>query len=438
MVAKRDFTDRYLKAIKPAPAGKRLILWDAVVPGFGIRINERSGPQNVGAFVLVARFPGGSGNPVARHIGDYPVMSLADARSKARAWRDDIKAKIDPKVKEADRQRAEQARRDDTFGAAFDLYVQRHLSTLRTGKTVEGVMRRALVPRWGSWPLTDIRRRHVIDLIGEVARETPINANRILAYVKHFFRWAMDQDKIDASPAESVKRPTKETKRDRVLTDGEIRAMWEACGKMGAFGRAFKFMLVTGQRRTEVGSLPWREIDREKALWTLPRERAKADRSHEIPLSALAVSIIEGCPRLSECEFVFSTGRAGKARDGDQRKGRPLAGWSKAKASLDANILKTAQEEASKVGDESPEEIPEWHPHDLRRTAATHMAKIGVDRVVIAKVLNHADREVTAIYDRHRYDEQKRRALDLWGERLARIVSGSESGNVLTLRKGAA
>ena len=425
MVTKRDFTDRFLKAIKPVPTGKRVIIWDAAVPGFGIRISEKSTAQNIGAFVLVSRFPGGR-HPVARRIGDYPATSLADARTKARAWREDLTKGIDPAVKEEERRRAEQARRDDTFAAAFDQFAQRHLALLRTGKAVEQTIRRIVTPKWGDWPLSDVRRRHVIDLIDEIASETPIAANRVLAYLKTFFRWCVDRDKLETSPAESVKRPARETRRDRVLTDEEIRAIWKASGEMGPFGRAFRFMLATGQRRTEVGSITWREIDKARALWTLPRERAKADRSHEVPLSSLALSILEECPKLAGCGFVFSTGRAGKAREGEEKTACPLGGWSKAKARLDARILEAARNRANKIGDEVPKQIVEWHLHDLRRTAATHMAKLGVDRIVIAKVLNHADREITGVYDRFAYSEQKRRALDALGVELTRITADAQ------------
>jgi len=234
-------------------------------------------------------------------------------------------------------------------------------------------------------------------------KEAPIAANRVLAYLKTFFTWAVDQELIEASPAASVKRPSKEVKRDRVLTDSEIRAIWQACGALGVFGRAFRFMLVTGQRRSEVGEMTWSELDRTQRLWTLSRERTKADRAHEVQLSDLAMAIIEECQLLGD--FIFSTGRA-----------RPISGWSKAKAALDA-----------KSG------VTNWHVHDLRRTAATNMARLGVDRVVIAKVLNHAEPEITAVYDRHRYDHEKRRALDLWGERLASIIDGTDEGNVVSL-----
>jgi integrase len=253
----------------------------------------------------------------------------------------------------------------------------------------------------------------------------------VLAYLKTFFVWAVDQELIEASPAAAVKRPSKEVKRDRVLTDWEIRAIWKACGELGAFGHAFRFMLATGQRRSEVGEMTWNEIERGKRIWALSRERTKADRAHEIPLSDLAMSIIDECPKIGS--FVFSTGRSGAAKAGEPASPVAISGWSKAKAALDKSALEKARVIAIEQGERPPNTVEEWHLHDLRRTAATHMARIGIDRVVIAKVLNHAESDITAIYDRHRYDHEKRRALDLWGERLKVIVDGAESENVVQI-----
>src|SRR2546421_1707707 len=147
MATKRDFTDRFLKAIKPAEPGKRIILHDAQIPGFGIRVTERSAEENKGSFVLVTRFPG-STNPVPRRIGDYPAMSLAKARQIAREWREDLRQGVDPKSKEAER------RREDTFAAVFLAFADDHLSTLRTGTGVRRAIERHVVERWGHRPVS--------------------------------------------------------------------------------------------------------------------------------------------------------------------------------------------------------------------------------------------------------------------------------------------
>ncbi|MEJ0094843.1 MAG: tyrosine-type recombinase/integrase [Methylocella sp.] len=418
MTAKRDFTDRFLKAIKPAETGKRLIVYDAQVPGFGIRITDRSSEESRGAFVLVARFPG-SPNPTPRRIGDYPAMSLAKAREIARRWREDIQEGVDPKVKEAERLRQEARRRADTFSSAFAVFADDHLSTLRTGDFVKKVVEKRAYPHWAERPISEIKRADVNELIRSFRKEAPIGANRLLAYLKTFFSWAVDQELIEASPAAAVKRPAKENKRDRVLTETEIRAIWQACSEIGVFGRAFKLMLLTGQRRAEVGGMTWTEIDRKQKLWTLGRERTKADRAHEVPLSELALAIIDESPRIGA--FVLSTGRTAAT---------PVSGWSKAKRKLDRLAIEKVT--AAQETDGSPI-IGEWHLHDLRRTCATYLAKLGADRIVISKILNHAEGGVTGVYDRHRYDHEKRRALELWSERLAAIVDPKETTNVVTL-----
>src|SRR5262249_674966 len=161
-------------------------------------------------------------------------------------------------------------------------------------------------------------------------------------YLSKFFGWALDRDMIEASPAALVKKPGKERKRDRTLTDDEIRAIWRGCERVGVFGRAVRFMLATGQRRTEVGQAPSTEIDGAARLWRLPGERTKAGRAHEIPLSDVALGVLDASPQLGR--FVFTT-----------RGDRPISGWSKWKASLDAAVLADGAT------------VAQWGLHDLRR-----------------------------------------------------------------------
>jgi integrase len=432
MAAKRDFTDRFLKSVKPTAPGKRTIFFDAQVPGFGIRVTERSTDECKGSFVLVTRYPG-SQNPAPRRIGDYPVMSLAEAREIARQWRRDIAKGIDPKEKAAEAAREQQRLRANTFGAAFASFADDHLKTLRTGAAVEASVKNHVFPALEGRPMREIRRSEILALINRLKKESPIAANRVLAYLKKFFAWALENELIDDSPAASVKRPTaeKDRERERVLADWEIRAFWRACGEMGAFGRAFRFMLTTGQRRSEVGAATWGEIDKGEPSWTLGKARTKAKRLHDVPLSDLSLSIIDDCPKIGE--FVFASGRSGGARDGRDPRPVALSGWGKAKERLDELMLKHAKALAGAAGAEEPKEIAEWRLHDLRRTSATHMARLGVDRLVIGKVLNHAEGGVTKRYDRHRYDTEKRAALDRWALHLQAVVDGKEGGNIVAL-----
>jgi integrase len=430
MVPKRDLTDRALKALKPAAPGKRYFAWDAQVPGFGVRVTDRGSAS----FVLVARYPGAT-NPAPRQIGAYPAIELAKARQMAREWREDIAKGIDPKDKaEAAKRDVEAAKiqaerqRANTFAAAFDAFAQEHLSTLRTGDVVKGVVEKHVMPVFGKRPLAEITRAEGNDLLRTLVKKIPTGANRVRSYLRAFGAWAEDDGRIKDgdSPFANLKRLTKERARDRVLDDLEIRSIWRACADMGAFGRAVRFMLTTGQRRSEVGDMEWRELDIAKKLWTLPRERTKADRAHEVPLSALALSILTETPRLGPHVFTTRAPRRPEEGQGKPSATAPISGWSKFKDRLDRLALAELKRLA---GDDAM--LPEWHLHDLRRTAATQMARLGVDRVIISKVLNHAEGGVTKVYDRSRYEAERRAALDAWARRLEAIVDGGAASNIV-------
>jgi integrase len=329
-------------------------------------------------------------------------------------------------VKEAERQRQDARRRADTFAACFNAFAQDHLATLRTGKVVKATVEKNVFPVWAERPISEIKRIDVNELIRGFRKTAPIGANRLLAYLKKFFAWAVEQDLIEASPAAAIKKPSKENTRDRVLSEDEIKAIWQGCAELGAFGRAFRLMLLTGQRRTEVGRMAWSEIDWKQKTWSLSRARTKADRAHDVPLSDLAMSIIKECPKVGD--YIFTTGRTGPVRNG-AAKAQPISGWGKPKARLDEAIASILAKAAEGQGDDPPQ-IVEWHLHDLRRTCATYLAKLGTDRIVISKILNHAEGGVTGIYERHRYDAEKRRALELWSEHLLKLTQG-ESDNVV-------
>jgi integrase len=426
---KRDLTDRRIRALRPAPPGKRYIEPDAQVAGFGVRVTDRGHKS----FVLVARF-GGAAQPAPRSIGDYPTMSLAKARDIAREWKEDIKRGVDPRDKaEAVRRDAEAAKRvaereqANTFRAAFGAFNQEHLSTLRTGVVVAGVFEKHVMPVFGDRLLAEITRAEGNELLRSIAiaKRTPTSARRIKSYLHNFGRWCEEDGRIEESPFASLKRFGKEQARDRVLSALEIRAIWQASAAMGVFGRAVRLMLATGQRRGEVGDMEWREIDVAGRLWSLPRERMKADRAHLVPLSPLALSILNDCERERMGAHVLSTRHA---RGGHTV---PLSGWSKFKARLDPLAVKALRE---LTGDPEATMSP-WRLHDLRRTCASLMTAGGVARLTVSKVLGHAEQGVTGKhYDLYEYLNEKRLALDLWGARLAAIVEGREGpDNVVAL-----
>jgi integrase len=223
--------------------------------------------------------------------------------------------------------------------------------------------------------------------------------------------WADNEELIERNPFEGGKNPIHREERARALSATEIAALWRAWETMGApMGAFMRLALVTGQRRSEIATMERRELDLEGRLWTIPPAKSKNRKAHLVPLSALAVEILEGLPRIDD-RYVFST-----------RAGTRIFGFSKAKARA-----------ATLSG------VMTWRLHDLRRTMATRLAELGVPHPVVSKALNHSPRGVmgvTAIYSRHEYLDERREAMERWAQRLRDIVE-PPAGNVVALRAGA-
>jgi integrase len=248
------------------------------------------------------------------------------------------------------------------------------------------------MPHWADRPIDTIKRRDVIDLLDDIAASgRPVLANRTLAHVRKLFNWALEREIIEMTPAAHITAPGgKEAPRDRDLSDDEIRTLWPAFEEGGyPFGPMLKVLLLTGQRRGEVAKMRWTDIDLEAAQWNLPGEMTKNGRAHTVPLAPAVMEILQSLPRYAGA-YVFTT-------TGGER---PVSGFSRSKARIE------------KLADG---EIPQWGLHDLRRTCASGMARLGVPSDHIGRVLNHAPKGVTATtYDRHTYLPEKRRALELW------------------------
>jgi integrase len=271
---------------------------------------------------------------------------------------------------------------------------------------------RNLLPKWRNRSIASITRKDVLDLIdGIIARGAEIQANRTLARLRALFNWAIEKDRVAASPISCMKLPTQERARDRALSDEELRWLWQACDKVGwPFGPLVKLLVLTAQRRDEVGGMEWKEIDLAKRAWTIPRHRAKNDRVHEVQLSITAIEILQSLPRIGE-GLVFTT-------TGDTA----VSGFSRSKRRLDSAMLKVKR---AKFGVCEGDDIPAWTLHDLRRTAATGMARLNFPPHVVDKVLNHvsgAIRGVAAIYNRFEYLDERRAALEAWGQYVGNLV----------------
>jgi integrase len=415
-MASRKLTDAFVR--KTAPPSKRvrqLEIWDTEAPGLSLRI----GHGGKRSFYVTVRVKGKSRRRYK--LGNHPELTLLEARDQTRVTRANARKGIDPREHERELVREAERARLNTFGAVATQFVEDHAKKAapKSWSEVERKIRQDLLPDWETRPIASITRQDVRKLIREKARKAPVSANRLLSLVKQILAWAVDEDYLDASPAVKI-TPEPEIERERVLDDDEIKALWAAFETEGyPFGPLFKLLLITGQRRGEVAGMKRSELRGDD--WRLPASRTKSDTGHLVPLPLFAQEIIDETPNLGD--HLFTSGRArpessdvkAKAATGEQD--RPVVGFRRAKARCD---------KLSKVED--------WHLHDLRRTAATGMTSLGVDRLIVSKVLNHAEGGITRVYDRYAADPEKRIALDRWAQHLKTIIEGKKPAKVVKLR----
>ena len=382
---------------------RRDVRWDDAMPGFGVRVY----PTNRKAFVLSYR--NGGGRKRLLTLGTYGKdLTLDEARDKARK---ELGKVLDGKDPMAQRRKDLSA---ETFADLARLYLERHaLPNKRSGKEDERKINRELLPKWGARKAAEIRRRDVIELLDGIKdRGSPIAANRTLALVRKIYNFGIGRDIVEMNPCAQVKKPGKEQQRQRVLDDDELRAVLGAFDGLGPIvGPMFKLRTLTLQRGGEIATMRWDDVD--TGWWTIPPEYSKNGLAHRVPLSPQTLDVLKELERYKhESGWVFPS---------PTRPGQPIA-----------NIRKAARR-AQKVAD-----VKDFRPHDLRRTGASRLTGLGVSRLVVSKVLNHVESGITAVYDRHSYDAEKRHALDLWGRYVERIVAGQPApSNVVELAQAA-
>lgn len=256
-----------------------------------------------------------------------------------------------------------------------------------------------MLPLWGHRPIADIGRRDVLDLIDSIADRGAVTmARRVQGYVHRLFRWAVGRGIVEKNPAADLPRPGAETRRERVLTDTEITSIWKAADEW-PFGAIYRLLLLTGARRGEIGDLRWAELDKEEIK--LDGARTKNGKPHVIPLSKAAQAVTSELHRVAGTELVFGISKS-------------AGGYDRAKERVDAKI-------AAMMG----AQLPPWRLHDLRRTVATGLQKLGMNLQVIEAVLGHVSGSrsgVVGTYQRHSFDAEKRAALEAWGAHVSALV----------------
>jgi integrase len=357
-----------------------------------------------------------AGKPAKLTLGSYPKIDLATARRKAQEALGEVASGKNPAAdKKAAReaQKSEQSTADRVEAVAnsfIERYVKRNVGASWARET-ERLLRVEVIPEIGGKRISEVTRADIHNLLDAmVDRGSPINANRLLAVLRRMFNWTVERGHIERSPCDKIKAPATETARDRVLSDDEIRAAWRAFENVGwPFGRIAQLLLLTGARRDEIAAARWSEIDLKAKTWTVAKERSKNGVAHEIPMPDAALDILKSLPRIGERKdgFVFTTNTRAA-----------VSGWSRAKSQVDKAILAVMQGVAP----------AHWTFHDLRRTAASGMAGIGIPPHVVEAVLNHRSgtiKGVAAVYNRYNYATEKREALDKWAARVVAIVGGA-------------
>lgn len=402
------FTARWVQALKPG--AMRAEYFDEAFTGLVLRVEPSGRKTWRVAFRANGRWR-------RMNIGSAAFMDLAHARKRAREILGEVAGGHDPaNERQADREAG-------TFAELSHEYIERHAKKLKrswredyrilygsphkkkTGKRPH----LGIVNRLGPMRVKEITRRDIRAILDETADRAPIMANRTLAVVRKMFNFAIEHDWLESNPCHLIKRLAPERQRDRVLSEDEIRKFWKALDdEQPIIAALFRLRLLTAQRGGEVHGARWDEMELTTGWWTIPAARSKNRLAHRVPLSAQALKVLKDLKAQSEdSPWVFPSTR---------KAGPHIAHAQKA-------IERVV--ERSKV---------EFRGHDLRRTAASLMVGAGVPRLVVSKILNHVETGVTAVYDRHSYDLEKRAALDFWGKRVEAIIANKRDAKVLTFR----
>jgi integrase len=375
-----------------------IVYWDTNCPGFGVKVT----PTGRKVFVVLYRTVG-TGSRLRKYtIGTYGRVTLNQARVTAQKV---FAAKLDGRDLATEKKDSRRRMVADRVDDLLEAFIAQHVSQNRSAAEVSRMLRREVGSAWGTRSIHEITKRDVIDVVIAIEqRGAPVAANKALKAIKTFFRWCVGRAVLDQSPADGVPLPAKEVARDRVLDDNELARIILAARQIGGpYGGIVELLALTGQRREEVARCSWDEIDTVTRTWKLSSARTKNAKAHEVYLSDQAMAILGRAKKTGE--LVFS--RSGSI---------PFQDFSLAKRELD---------QLSGVSG--------WRLHDLRRTCVSGMARLGIAPHVADKILNHqngAISGVAAVYQRHDFLAERKKALEMWGAHVQRAV-GRATNNYL-------
>ena len=404
------FTDRYVRNLKGQE--KRYVVWEDGVYGLG-NLGLRVSPTGRRTWVFMYRW---SGKALMLSLGKYPATTVAEAHRIAAEYQATLDQGTEPGVE------GEDSEGPDSVDAIAEDYLAHGVRAGRTRTEFQRILDKEVLAVWRGRAVESIKRREVVDLVDAIAeRPAPVAANRTLAVVKAMFNFAIRRGRAEVNPASLIPMRPEEA-RDRFLSEDELRVLFVKLPKAKMEPLTMLALLLTlasGQRPGEVVAVEWSELEERDEWWTMPPGKRKVGRRgrgrkkpltrHGVPLSRVARRILAAAREHGTSErWVFPSSRTD--------------------AHMTEEALAKAVRRSNCLG------LPHWTPHDLRRTAATHMARLGKSRLVVSKVLGHKkeDESVTAIYDRYTYDTEKVGALKVVGE----MVNDLGIDSALTLLSG--
>ena len=395
---KAKLSESYVKALKP-PASSQIDYWDEGFTGFGVRVSER-GRRTWQCLFRV------NGIQRRKKLGTWPIMNFDKARAAAIVMLGNAQQGIDA-VEEG-----RKAKRDAREAVSFEELAERYLEWAKKNKSERSrhedarIINLDLLPAWKGLMVREITRRDIRDVLAAIEARSAgqpkggaIMINRTVALISKLLNFAVEEEIISMVPPLKGLR-SKEVARERSLSEEEIRAFWLAVEDPESNPNAadfFKLSLLTAQREGEIHDMTTRELDLERGWWNLPASRTKARRAHRVPLVGKALEIVRRLAAASDDGFLFP--------------------WSHDSRPQVMRELHPIRERAG---------VEAFTAHDLRRTATTHMRRLGL-RETVSRILNHAPKDITdRVYDQYAYDAEKRAALLAWDREVSRIVSGQE------------
>lgn len=428
-------TKRALDAAEPSE--RDYFVWDTIFAGFGFRVSPKGRKTFIYQYRITAPGEAAQTPPVRYTIGRYGNITPEQARKSAEKLAGLVANGVDPRgqdkelaaaAKEAKRVALQRERLESEL--AFAQYADRWLdhyehqkgrrpSSVSLGKLV---VENYLKPHLGEKPIPHIGRAELQKILDGIPTSKRAMRRAVFSYASILWNWAVRRGDVPTNPLAVMEKPAAPPARERVLTETEVKHFWEAANKLTAPFDAFaRILLLTGQRRSEVAGMKWMELDRETATWIIPPARAKNKAANVVPLSA---------PVMAELEALAIKAWGGKWPDNTASwpidglvftttGTTPISGLSKAKAKLDAEMTKLSRGKL----------VEPWRFHDIRRTVATAMQRLGVRLEVTEAILHHLSGSragIVGIYQRHDWQEEKRLALDAWAAQIATLVRGSD------------